>query len=102
MIRRPPRSTLFPYTTLFRSVDHARTVIRMDGVAGGPILQFLGRLSEVFQGLADHTSELHSHMYVIHKPLLAVDDHAQALLIRSEGILIALPVVNICQQVIPT
>src|SRR2546430_6193838 len=23
MIRRPPRSTLFPYTTLFRSVDHA-------------------------------------------------------------------------------
>src|SRR3712207_8531046 len=25
MIRRPPRSTLFPYTTLFRSADHART-----------------------------------------------------------------------------
>src|SRR5947209_16846412 len=25
MIRRPPRSTLFPYTTLFRSVDDART-----------------------------------------------------------------------------
>src|SRR5438105_7272388 len=24
MIRRPPRSTLFPYTTLFRSLDHAR------------------------------------------------------------------------------
>src|SRR3712207_7391760 len=24
MIRRPPRSTLFPYTTLFRSVDHGR------------------------------------------------------------------------------
>src|SRR5437016_10681217 len=24
MIRRPPRSTLFPYTTLFRSKDHAR------------------------------------------------------------------------------
>src|SRR3712207_8952464 len=24
MIRRPPRSTLFPYTTLFRSVEHAR------------------------------------------------------------------------------
>src|SRR5438034_10638475 len=26
MIRRPPRSTLFPYTTLFRSTWHARTV----------------------------------------------------------------------------
>src|SRR3712207_8636939 len=24
MIRRPPRSTLFPYTTLFRSIDHVR------------------------------------------------------------------------------
>src|SRR2546425_7161626 len=29
MIRRPPRSTLFPYTTLFRSADHG---------AGGPAL----------------------------------------------------------------
>src|SRR2546426_6716679 len=29
MIRRPPRSTLFPYTTLFRSVRHA------DGAVGG-------------------------------------------------------------------
>src|SRR5688572_31315129 len=33
MIRRPPRSTLFPYTTLFRSVDSARIRIRgADGV----------------------------------------------------------------------
>src|SRR3712207_7784659 len=31
MIRRPPRSTLFPYTTLFRSLDLAAEV----GVAGG-------------------------------------------------------------------
>src|SRR4051795_2400724 len=27
MIRRPPRSTLFPYTTLFRSRDHARPCV---------------------------------------------------------------------------
>src|SRR2546426_6816519 len=27
MIRRPPRSTLFPYTTLFRSVRNARTIV---------------------------------------------------------------------------
>src|SRR2546421_8402725 len=26
MIRRPPRSTLFPYTTLFRSKDHSHTI----------------------------------------------------------------------------
>src|SRR2546422_8060952 len=28
MIRRPPRSTLFPYTTLFRSVSHGRGALR--------------------------------------------------------------------------
>src|SRR2546425_10645336 len=30
MIRRPPRSTLFPYTTLFRSLDGARMLTRLD------------------------------------------------------------------------
>ncbi len=33
-------------------VDHARKVIRMDSVAGGPILQFLSGLAEIFQELA--------------------------------------------------
>src|SRR3712207_8739897 len=31
MIRRPPRSTLFPYTTLFRSVDPLRQVLVLHG-----------------------------------------------------------------------
>src|SRR2546426_9838343 len=36
MIRRPPRSTLFPYTTLFRSADRARSKqLKPDEVAGG-------------------------------------------------------------------
>src|SRR2546430_13546749 len=30
MIRRPPRSTLFPYTTLFRSVPHGRVRVRVE------------------------------------------------------------------------
>src|SRR2546430_8592626 len=30
MIRRPPRSTLFPYTTLFRSLEHAAGFIRRE------------------------------------------------------------------------
>src|SRR3712207_7358026 len=39
MIRRPPRSTLFPYTTLFRSVVHVVLVGRRQvPVAGGPRL----------------------------------------------------------------
>src|SRR3712207_9175881 len=47
MIRRPPRSTLFPYTTLFRSVRHAaarrprRAAAARDGLGGRP-----GRLRE--------------------------------------------------------
>src|SRR5688572_32086850 len=36
MIRRPPRSTLFPYTTLFRSCEHERT-------AAGDVLSALHR-----------------------------------------------------------
>src|SRR3712207_4592450 len=32
MIRRPPRSTLFPYTTLFRSVDEAEVAVLVVGV----------------------------------------------------------------------
>src|ERR1039457_7638910 len=44
MIRRPPRSTLFPYTTLFRSDDVERwdsRILRLDAVAdnGGQIVQ---------------------------------------------------------------
>src|SRR5258707_2782610 len=35
MIRRPPRSTLFPYTTLFRSGDNARRVYLTDPVVRG-------------------------------------------------------------------
>src|SRR3712207_9192385 len=41
MIRRPPRSTLFPYTTLFRSfetsVDHERLVARRKDLEDSPI-----------------------------------------------------------------
>src|SRR2546422_3175983 len=36
MIRRPPRSTLFPYTTLFRSRDVPPRFGRRLGVSGGP------------------------------------------------------------------
>src|SRR5260370_26204477 len=42
MIRRPPRSTLFPYTTLFRSIARERlaqfrnsALVRVEGLAGG-------------------------------------------------------------------
>src|SRR3712207_8309656 len=38
MIRRPPRSTLFPYTTLFRSVDNAQLAVNL--VASDGLIAF--------------------------------------------------------------
>src|SRR2546430_13072012 len=37
MIRRPPRSTLFPYTTLFRSLDTALHLPRLGGLGAEPL-----------------------------------------------------------------
>src|SRR3989449_5615172 len=43
MIRRPPRSTLFPYTTLFRSLSHLLAVWRRDRQEGESLLAFIDR-----------------------------------------------------------
>src|SRR2546423_7603382 len=59
MIRRPPRSTLFPYTTLFRSPGDGRCHLRHP--AGG---QLVDRRSE------EHTSELQSLAYLVCRLLL--------------------------------
>src|SRR2546429_3374959 len=45
MIRRPPRSTLFPYTTLFRSLQPG------DGLV--PLADVVTRAVDMFQGVAD-------------------------------------------------
>src|ERR1017187_476017 len=62
MIRRPPRSTLFPYTTLFRSGPH--------GIAGewglNPIR---GERTPCYRS-EEHTSELQSPMYLVCRLLL--------------------------------
>src|SRR5882762_10539793 len=55
MIRRPPRSTLFPYTTLFRSHHHERVDGRgyPDGLAGDriPLLAHIVSIVDVFDAL---------------------------------------------------
>src|ERR1035438_6338530 len=55
MIRRPPRSTLFPYTTLFRSLNSARA----DGTSLGEneLLLALSHFSRQANGVAHHLSE---------------------------------------------
>src|SRR2546426_7706751 len=71
MIRRPPRSTLFPYTTLFRSI------VGLDGTAGESRQRALGRgYVEGTPGRAfslrseEHTSELQSPCNLVCRLLL--------------------------------
>src|SRR3712207_8973074 len=84
MIRRPPRSTLFPYTTLFRSAGGPRPARCQD--AGRPRLfgdrrphrldGAEGRRDEALRGGAlrlrseEHTSELQSRQYLVCRLLL--------------------------------
>src|SRR2546425_3473193 len=67
MIRRPPRSTLFPYTTLFRS----RTTVGLTGVlelAAGILLA--AAASRIPARSEEHTSELQSLAYLVCRLLL--------------------------------
>src|SRR2546423_10745608 len=63
MIRRPPRSTLFPYTTLFRSCCADVAHVAVGAIAHGRTDQ-CGRRSE------EHTSELQSLAYLVCRLLL--------------------------------
>src|SRR5258705_4015616 len=79
MIRRPPRSTLFPYTTLFRSrrlldLFHLLVGVGLDVVhpglgLGGPLLHLL-----LHPGSEEHTSELHSLRHLVYRLLLVKED----------------------------
>src|SRR2546422_8573925 len=83
MIRRPPRSTLFPYTTLFRSLDvHVNPLVIARGV-GEPVdhrlidrdpvrgAQFAPDvLQKVLRRSEEHTSELQSRLHLVCRLLL--------------------------------
>src|SRR5690242_20866605 len=64
LIRQPPRSTLFPYTTLFRSRRLPVGVWRRHVHARTPFLYAYSRRSE------EHTSELQSHVNLVCRLLL--------------------------------
>src|SRR3712207_8997159 len=94
MIRRPPRSTLFPYTTLFRSgCALGLGVVLSDPLAPGPTFPILSGIFLQFRGLEataeillwvflpillfdtatrseEHTSELQSRQYLVCRLLL--------------------------------
>src|SRR3989442_3032106 len=64
MIRRPPRSTLFPYTTLFRSSEAARPVVVKMGQPATAIAH------PPFSRSEEHTSELQSRPHLVCRLLL--------------------------------
>src|SRR2546422_2389739 len=91
MIRRPPRSTLFPYTTLFRSRHHPMAstlrellqrftfwaagialvaVLVLASLAGRGATRTLQRLADQRGRSEEHTSELQSRLHLVCRLLL--------------------------------
>src|SRR5688572_31333442 len=90
MIRRPPRSTPFPYTTLFRSIEDAidrdqKRRLPARGLGGsrqgedlevasvlpqGPSFGIFGRAPEALHRSEEHTSELQSQSNLVCRLLL--------------------------------
>src|SRR3712207_7949194 len=74
MIRRPPRSTLFPYTTLFRSGNHTITSTPasfLSSFAGRePVASTSMRSPSQTSRSEEHTSELQSRQYLVCRLLL--------------------------------
>src|SRR3712207_7864556 len=100
MIRRPPRSTLFPYTTLFRSeaqravgaqqpardVGHdARPGERRDVGVGELAAVRVGRLARRFRVARseEHTSELQSRQYLVCRLLLEKNKKTQLTVLST-------------------
>src|SRR5260221_8744023 len=78
MIRRPPRSTLFPYTTLFRSVMVLRALLaqKQDDLR---IYRATARLPGFAQQRSEeHTSELQSHSDLVCRLLLEKKKNKEA------------------------
>src|SRR5258708_24302404 len=77
MIRRPPRSTLFPYTTLFRSIEPLAAELGIDYVAANELEIAAGKLTGRLAGPVvdrsrseEHTSELQSPDHLVCRLLL--------------------------------
>src|SRR2546425_2334590 len=99
MIRRPPRSTLFPYTTLFRSLDAALGAVvlrfladqeapqgaqRGAGAAPGALDGALpGEAGDVTDRSEEHTSELQSLAYLVCRLLLEKKKKNQSIITHS-------------------
>src|SRR5438034_8658085 len=78
MIRQPPRSTLFPYTTLFRSQAPLAGPVRECSAEAhdaaqrgrGPLASLAERTGRTLRRSEEHTSELQSHSDLVCRLLL--------------------------------
>src|SRR3712207_7957914 len=94
MIRRPPRSTLFPYTTLFRSVPAAsraprQPLVDRDGVHVTVTVGHAASVSRRSPAQArgrseEHTSELQSRQYLVCRLLLEKTNNSRSTLTLYE------------------
>src|SRR2546430_4813566 len=75
MIRRPPRSTLFPYTTLFRSLRRRVKAREMGPRCVGGKETSLAFASATFVRSEEHTSELQSQSNLVCRLLLEKKKH---------------------------
>src|SRR3989442_9329912 len=89
MIRRPPRSTLFPYTTLFRSRVRARGGCRLPHLfhlcarTGRPLGDVPVRAHRRSE---EHTSELQSRPHLVCRLLLEKKKNTQSLLLSPAAV----------------
>src|SRR5438105_8255323 len=92
MLRRPPRSTLFPYTTLFRSVERKRRPVAslrrawsQGGIKSGGFPNEIGRRAVqessrcAWERSEEHTSELQSRVDLVCRLLLEKKKKRQLL-----------------------
>src|SRR3712207_7734496 len=88
MIRRPPRSTLFPYTTLFRSLFSRSISLKHASDLRNRNVGFIHDNKEVFPDIInecgwwrseEHTSELQSRQYLVCRLLLEKKNTARTI-----------------------
>src|SRR5437879_7633512 len=84
MIRPPPTSTLFPYTTLFRS-DEVLDALELDRVLFVPAAQPPHKPNaQLAPRSEEHTSELQSPMYLVCRLLLEKKNHRSTCRSKTE------------------
>src|SRR3712207_8186154 len=101
MIRRPPRSTLFPYTTLFRSPQKARIVTAYDCAVSQGDTQVFKRGTRTYVAYTndyedtevtagsrseEHTSELQSRQYLVCRLLLEKKKKKEQMTLTDKGL----------------